>query len=86
VTIGTLALFRGFAYILLGDKAVADFPPEYAEFGIGNIPYSFIPSPFVLFIVLALVFLGPCFITPPLAGVFMQSAAIKWRRVSPEST
>src|SRR6516162_8097351 len=27
VTIGTLALFRGFAYVLLGDKAVADFPP-----------------------------------------------------------
>ena len=26
VTIGTLALFRGFAYIALGDKAVADFP------------------------------------------------------------
>ena len=56
VTIGTLALFRGFAYILLGDKAVADFPPEYAEFGIGNIGNTFIPSPFVLFIVLALIF------------------------------
>jgi rhamnose transport system permease protein len=56
VTIGTLALFRGFAYIVLGDKAVADFPPEYTAFGIGNIPYTFIPSPFVLFIVLALIF------------------------------
>ena len=53
VTIGTLALYRGFAYIVLGDKAVADYPPEYAEFGIGNIPYTFIPLPFVLFIVLA---------------------------------
>jgi rhamnose transport system permease protein len=56
VTIGTLALFRGIAYITLGDKAVADFPPEYAEFGIGVIPYTFIPMPFVLFIVLALIF------------------------------
>ena len=56
VTIGTLALFRGFAYIILGDKAVADFPPEYAEFGLGNVPFTFIPSPFVLFIVLALIF------------------------------
>ncbi|MBV9672973.1 MAG: ABC transporter permease [Verrucomicrobia bacterium] len=56
VTIGTLALFRGFAYILLGDKAVADFPPEYAEFGIGNILYTFLPWPFLLFIVLALIF------------------------------
>ena len=56
VTIGTLALFRGFAYVLLGDKAVADFPPEYTGFGIGTIPYTFIPSPFALFVILAVVF------------------------------
>ena len=56
VTIGTLALFRGFAYILLGDKAVADFPPEYIAFGIGVVPYTFIPAPFALFIVLAVIF------------------------------
>jgi rhamnose transport system permease protein len=56
VTIGTLALFRGFAYILLGDKAVADFPPEYIAFGIGVVPYTFIPAPFALFIILAVLF------------------------------
>ena len=56
VTIGTLALLRGFAYILLGDKAVADFPPEYTAFGIGVIPFTFIPMPFALFIILAVVF------------------------------
>jgi rhamnose transport system permease protein len=56
VTIGTLALFRGFAYIILGDKAIADFPPEYAAFGIGVIPNTFIPIPFILFIVLAVIF------------------------------
>ena len=56
VTIGTLALFRGFAYVLLGDKAIADFPPEYTAFGIGTIPYTFIPSPFALFIILAIIF------------------------------
>jgi rhamnose transport system permease protein len=56
VTIGTLALFRGFAYILLGDKAVADFPPGYTAFGIGVIPFTFIPMPFALFIILAVVF------------------------------
>ena len=56
VTIGTLALFRGFAYILLGDKAVAGFPPEYTAFGIGAVPYTFIPAPFALFIILAVVF------------------------------
>jgi rhamnose transport system permease protein len=56
VTIGTLALFRGFAYILLGDQAVADFPPEYTAFGIGVVPFTFIPAPFALFIILAVVF------------------------------
>src|SRR6202790_498447 len=56
VTIGTLALFRGFAYILLGDKAVGDFPSEYTGFGLGVIPYTFIPSPFALFIILAVIF------------------------------
>jgi len=56
VTIGTLALFRGFAYILLGDKAVADFPPKYTSFGIGVIPSTFVPVPFVLFIILAVIF------------------------------
>jgi len=56
VTIGTLAVFRGFAFILLGDQAVADFPPEYSAFGIGVIPYTFIPQPFALFLILAIVF------------------------------
>src|SRR5215472_15115037 len=56
VTIGTLALFRGFAYVLLGDKAIADFPPEYTSFGIGVVPGTFIPSPFALFIILAVIF------------------------------
>ncbi len=56
VTIGTLALFRGFAFILLGDQAVADFPSDYAAFGLGVIPNTFIPEPFALFIILAFVF------------------------------
>jgi rhamnose transport system permease protein len=56
VTIGTLALFRGFAYILLGDKAVADFPPEYTSFGIGVVPGTFVPAPFAIFILLAVIF------------------------------
>lgn len=56
VTIGTLALFRGFAYIVLGDKAIADFPAEYTAFGIGTLGPSFIPAPFGIFIVLALLF------------------------------
>ena len=53
VTIGTLTLFRGFSFVLLGDRAVADFPPEYSNLGFGTV--GFLPIPFVLFGVLAVV-------------------------------
>jgi rhamnose transport system permease protein len=56
VTIGTLALFRGLAYVLLGDQAVADFPPAYTAFGMDTLGGSFIPLPFVIVIVGAIVF------------------------------
>ncbi|MGC8469632.1 MAG: ABC transporter permease, partial [Acetobacteraceae bacterium] len=44
VTIGTLALFRGLAYALLGDRAVADFPPLYTNLAFGNLPGTAIPN------------------------------------------
>ncbi|PCE21868.1 ATPase [Paraburkholderia acidicola] len=56
VTIGTLALFRGLAYVLLGDQAVADFPPGYTAFGMNALGATFIPLPFVIVIVCAVVF------------------------------
>jgi rhamnose transport system permease protein len=56
VTIGTLALFRGLAYVLLGDQAVADFPAAYTAFGMDTVGSSFIPLPFVIVIVGAVVF------------------------------
>src|SRR5579875_3750230 len=46
VTIGTLALFRGLAYVLLGDQAVADFPAAYTAFGMDMVGATFIPLPF----------------------------------------
>jgi len=56
VTIGTLALFRGLAYVLLGDQAVADFPPAYTAFGMDSLWSTFIPLPFVIVIVCAVGF------------------------------
>src|SRR5476649_146442 len=56
VTIGTLALFRGLAYVLLGDQAIADFPAGYTAFGINTVGNSFLPQPFVLVLIGALVF------------------------------
>ncbi|WP_035052143.1 ABC transporter permease [Andreprevotia chitinilytica] len=56
VTIGTMALFRGCAYLLLGDQAIADFPGNYTLFGISNVGDSFIPQPFVIVIIAAILF------------------------------
>lgn len=56
VTIGTLALYRGLALVVLGDGAVADFPATYTQFGTTPVPGTSIPYPIVLFAVLAVVF------------------------------
>jgi rhamnose transport system permease protein len=55
VTIGTLTLYRGLAYVVLGTKAVAEFPQNYADLATGTVPGTPIPYPFALFIVLAIV-------------------------------
>jgi len=56
VTLGTLALFRGLAYVILGSQAVSNFPSGFTTFGIGDVPGTLIPWTFVLFVLLALVF------------------------------
>ena len=38
VTIGTLALYRGLAYVVLGDRAVADYPVAWTGNAIAPIP------------------------------------------------
>jgi rhamnose transport system permease protein len=55
VTLGTLALFRGIALIVLGPRGISDFPPAFTELGFGHVPGTLIPWPFVIFIVLATV-------------------------------
>ena len=55
VTLGTLALFRGLALIVLGPRGISDFPSEFTELGFGHVPGTLIPWPFVIFIALALV-------------------------------
>jgi rhamnose transport system permease protein len=58
VTLGTLALYRGLAYVVLQDQAVSNFPNTFTAFGFGSVPGTLIPWPFVVFVVLALLFLG----------------------------
>ena len=56
VTIGTLALYRGLAYVILGDQAVADFPQAFTNWGFGSIGGTQIPNPMILFAILAVIF------------------------------
>lgn len=55
VTIGTMSLFRGISYIVLGDQAYGGYPEEFAFFGQGYVFWVF-SFEFVLFIVLAIAF------------------------------
>ncbi len=55
VTLGTLALFRGLAQVVLGPRGVSNFPPEFTTLGFGYVPGTLIPWPFVIFLSLALV-------------------------------
>jgi len=55
VTIGTMSLFRGISYIVLGDQAYGKYPSDFAFFGQGYVVWVF-SFEFVLFLVMAVVF------------------------------
>ncbi|MCM2397266.1 ABC transporter permease [Rhizobium sp. S95] len=55
VTIGTMSLFRGISYIVLGDQAYGKYPADFGYFGQGYVLWVF-SFEFVLFLVLAGVF------------------------------
>ncbi|WP_299598841.1 ABC transporter permease [uncultured Tateyamaria sp.] len=54
VTIGTMSLFRGISYIMLGDQAYRGYPPDFAFFGQGYV-FWVISFEFVLFAILAVI-------------------------------
>ena len=74
VTIGTLAMFRGLAYVVLGDIAVADFPTKFTSWGFGSFAGTQIPNPFVAFIVLAVIFGVVLHFTPIGRSIFAMGA------------
>lgn len=55
VTIGTMSLFRGISYIVLGDQAYGKYPADFAFFGQGYVFWVF-SFEFILFLVMAGVF------------------------------
>jgi rhamnose transport system permease protein len=55
VTIGTMSLFRGITYILLGDQALKSYPDGFDFFGQGYV-YSVLSFEFFVFSILAVAF------------------------------
>ena len=55
VTIGTMSLFRGIAYVVLGDQVYRHYPAGFAYFGQGYV-WWVVSFEFVLFLVFAVVF------------------------------
>lgn len=55
VTIGTMSLFRGISFIVLGDQAFRGYPESFSWFGQGYV-WWVISFEFVLFAVIALVY------------------------------
>jgi rhamnose transport system permease protein len=56
VTIGTLGMYRGLAFVILGDQAITDFPSNYLNLGQSSFAGTQIPNPTILFVVLAVIF------------------------------
>ncbi|NVO07765.1 MAG: ABC transporter permease, partial [Rhodoferax sp.] len=56
VTLGTMALYRGAGYILLGSRSVNELPQSLTDFGLENIASSFVPWTLLPFLLLAPVF------------------------------
>jgi rhamnose transport system permease protein len=56
VTLGTLAMFRGVGYIILGTGSINQFPDAFTDFGIFNVGDTPVPWTIVPFVVLAPIF------------------------------
>ncbi|MFC3072526.1 ABC transporter permease [Shinella pollutisoli] len=55
VTIGTMSLFRGLSFVILGDQAFTGYPPAFSWFGQGYVWWVF-SFEFCLFLGFALVY------------------------------
>jgi len=74
VTIGTLALFRGLAFVVIGDDSVTDFPSVWTDRAFGNFAGTAVPNVIVLFAVLAVLFAVLLHFTPFGRSIFAIGA------------
>ena len=70
VTIGTLALYRGLGYVVLGDRAIADYPVAWTSGIIKAIPGLTIPWFVLVVAALAIVFGVVLYATPIGRGLY----------------
>jgi rhamnose transport system permease protein len=70
VTIGTLALYRGLAYVVLGDRAVANYPTGWTRSVIAPIPGLTIPWFVLVVAMLAIGFAVVLYATPIGRGLY----------------
>jgi len=70
VTIGTLALFRGLALVVIGDNAVANFPPELTSFFTSKLGGTGIPTVMIGVVIVAVFFGVLLHFTPFGRGLF----------------
>src|SRR5581483_686555 len=79
VTIGTLALYRGVATILLGPRTVASFPVSYTNLGVNAVPFTGNDLTYsaAVFIVLAIVFAVVLHATPFGRSVYAMGASVE---------
>ncbi|MEB0000788.1 ABC transporter permease [Cryobacterium sp. RTS3] len=70
VTIGTLALYRGLALVVIGDNAIANFPPELTAFFTSKLGGSGIPTMMIPVAVVALFFGVLLHLTPFGRGLY----------------
>jgi rhamnose transport system permease protein len=57
VTLGTLALYRGLAFVVLGSDAVSDYPQAFNDFGYDTITGTVIPWSALIFVSLLAIFM-----------------------------
>lgn len=70
VTIGTLALFRGLALVVIGDDAVADFPRELTTFFTSKLGTTGIPTVMIAVVAVVALFAVLLHLTPFGRGLY----------------
>jgi rhamnose transport system permease protein len=79
VTIGTLALYRGIATILLGPVTVANFPSAYTNLGVNGVPFTAndVTYSTLIFVVLAIIFGVVLHATPFGRSIYAMGASVE---------